>query len=241
MRLTVIPVFIFLFLLTTPVAAIANSFDDARERIEANPNMSYDELIFNLNAIVNDPQIPHSEKVGDLLHIIQRSGLQKTDEKINSIFDKARALERGEINPTFGITKKVDEFDGTITYSAKSMAIGRSGALDFFPTISIVPNTRPSILFILMAKNETWQYLDCHRVDILVNGKPVRPDKVAHNADVRGWGVTEFITAFMNSASFSQITEAQTVKGRVCNDIFELSQDHLNVLKALGKEAGILK
>lgn len=138
------------------------------------------------------------------------------------------------------VEKKVDEFRGTTTYSGKETTIGR---FDFRPFIVIDKNGKDSApFFMFTVSSNSWQYLKCHTVDLLANGKAVVLAEVTHDGSVHSGGnVFESIGVFLSIDAFKQLATAEKAKGRICTEVFEFSREQIENLKILGTEAGILK
>lgn len=94
--------------------------------------------------------------------------------------------------------------------------------------------TRPgSIGLTLISDSRDWEYLRCHHLNFLVDGKPFPVGEVDHDGTVGRGYVLEYINIEMPVARFTQLARASRVEGRICNTEFSLREEQLQLLRDL--------
>lgn len=136
------------------------------------------------------------------------------------------------------VEKKFDEFDESTLYSVKNMSVG---GFEFQAYIASGPHIGPFFYLLFMKRTTTWEYLRCHDLALLADGNPVKADKINHDGDPGGGGILESIMAFMNTDTFAALANSKTLRGKICNDVFDFSPEQIKNLKALGIAAGVIK
>ena len=81
-----------------------------------------------------------------------------------------------------------------------------------------------------------WQYLECHSLDFLLDGRPVSVPNPRHRGDVHTGGVTEHISFDASHEMMVAIARAGSFRGRLCNDTFALTADQLATVRAFVSE-----
>ena len=85
---------------------------------------------------------------------------------------------------------------------------------------------------ILERSFKDWTWMECHRVDMLVDGLPMQPDSVAWDGDAHLGGVTEWVTMTFIGENIEQLASASTVEIRVCGDEIELTPTNVESVSA---------
>lgn len=95
----VVLILILFICLAIPPRSSANNYDDAIARLRDRPSIEYDEFVKLLESVLDDKTIQAQDKVLMMLELVQASRLEKTDDKINGLFDRARQMERAAFVP----------------------------------------------------------------------------------------------------------------------------------------------
>lgn len=92
--------------------------------------------------------------------------------------------------------------------------------------------TKPSeIAFAVMSGNRSWEYLRCHDVAFLADGKPVITGKSTHNGRVLKGFVHETVITPVSAASLEQLRRAQKIEMQLCRKEHAFDEKDVQVLR----------
>lgn len=90
----------------------------------------------------------------------------------------------------------------------------------------------------IVARADDWRFLKCHGLNWLLDGARLQTP-TEHDGHVGRGYVLEFISFRLTYADFVQLSQAQTVRGKLCNTEFALLPSQIALLREFGEEAGI--
>ncbi len=144
------------------------------------------------------------------------------------------ATERNEIMgvpPNGQVRERLDEFRRLTVLTAEiPVEHGLSVQLLGIPD---APDSTGLVIFSVEGFfADGWHYLECHNLDLLLDGTPAHVTS-EHDGSVSnsGGGVHEQVKANINIAAVERIARAGVVRGRVCNDVWTLNTAELGVLR----------
>ncbi len=126
------------------------------------------------------------------------------------------AREASGYEPTseeqFGhVTTRVDEFTRARSIEYRSEV---GGLLTSFAGGS-------GYAFLMLSSGgREWRYLECHHVNMLVNGAPVDVGAAEHRGTVHAGGVGESVTINLAPDLLRTLQSAMTIRFRICRDTF---------------------
>ncbi len=133
-----------------------------------------------------------------------------------------------------GINVKYDRFaDKTIVSidqdHDKAKSSPQIGFLSFFDGQKT--STQPNVYISFLKQSETWQYLDCHVVFSVSDGKPLKLPESEHKGDVGSGYVLETVYLSVDFETVAKMSAAKTVEFKLCNDEIKLSDEEIGSLK----------
>ena len=100
------------------------------------------------------------------------------------------------------------------------------------------PHSPSFVGFSLWSVNEDWEYLNCHSLDLLIDGSPLSLD-TEHEGDVMSGGlVSETVIGQLGTRDFLTLVNAGLVEGKLCNTEFKLSREQMQALKDVASRMG---
>lgn len=121
----------------------------------------------------------------------------------------------GTTNPGYHVEN--DEFTRTNTATVQ-FSIWMSGAVLPRGSGVFLQEREGAMLLFTIDHPGPWEYLQCHRVDILADGVPVPLRAASHEGNVRSGGVVEQISMDVPQRSIAQMASASVLRLRICND-----------------------
>jgi hypothetical protein len=91
--------------------------------------------------------------------------------------------------------------------------------------------TAKTIAIMFVAKSPEYQYLKCHAVSALADGKPVAVGESDHDGEAQKGSVVEYVTLQVNLKTLNTLAKASTVKFTVCNDSVQLTAAEMGQFK----------
>jgi hypothetical protein len=80
-----------------------------------------------------------------------------------------------------------------------------------------------SIAIMFVSKSAEYQYLKCHTVSALVDGKPVALGESDHDGEAQKGSVVEYVSLEVNLKTLNALAAAKDVKFKICNDAVRLT------------------
>ena len=98
-------------------------------------------------------------------------------------------------------------------------------------------NKKPDIILgFTHIGNDGWDYLDCHDLGLLINGKVTDFGELKHGGDVlTGAAVSEYMNMHLTYKQFLKLMTAKTVEGKICNTEFVFGDIHVWTLKKINE------
>jgi hypothetical protein len=125
-----------------------------------------------------------------------------------------------------------DEFNrSTVVTMGDRVVAGDLGFSGLFSYAGKTPRVPSIVLFSIHGKAEEWQFLDCHFVNMLVDGAPVRLSEAEHHGHVGSGYVLEFISFSTSPSQLVRMAMGKEVRGRLCNVDFTLSDEDRAALR----------
>lgn len=142
------------------------------------------------------------------------SGFSESEEDMAA----ARRDRIGEIETSY------DEF----TRSRRIDYRGRTtGGARFVFHASVIGQSVSSF-FGVVSSGANWAYLNCHALNMLADQDPVSLPPAQHRGDVRaGNGVTEMVSVELSGDALQALSDAHTIRFRICSDVFGFEPDHV--------------
>jgi hypothetical protein len=91
--------------------------------------------------------------------------------------------------------------------------------------------TSRRVLVSVNRSSSEWQYLRCHTLDFLADGRPVPLPEARHDGNVRSGGVYESVQVHVPVDTLERLARAATVRGRVCADEFSLYPSQIRTIR----------
>lgn len=99
--------------------------------------------------------------------------------------------------------------------------------------------TRPiSVSLTFQHKSESWEFLECHFTNFLIDGRPLATPDATHNGSVGTGYVLEFIHISMPTTTFLRFVNAKEAKVKICNDVIEFDEDNMVSLRDFASRMG---
>jgi hypothetical protein len=156
---------------------------------------------------------------------------RKTHGKSGGDFPVGPFHHKGEI------TKSYDRFKNISFTRLESMAI-LAGDVNRVKTNklnlgALISDRDPgTVLFVISSEAEDeWVYMNCKRVDFLVDGSPFIPGAMVYDSKINYHFKNEAFFFDMSVAKFLALVNAKTVEIRVCDEDLPLTLDHLTALR----------
>lgn len=97
-----------------------------------------------------------------------------------------------------------------------------------------VPLAAPDAIMVVFAyENLSWRYLQCHSVNYLADGKPIKSANTLHEGHVRSGYVDEQVKSLLTWQSAQALATASKIEVQVCADERALDADEIAGLKAV--------
>jgi hypothetical protein len=119
------------------------------------------------------------------------------------------------------IERKEDRFTNSISFGTKPSP---SLSHPWLATYMNFKGGEKQFLCMFISSNESWRYLTCHSVYLLIDGKPFRSIKTQHRGSVGRGYVLEFIKTDLTFEEIKEISKATKVEFKICNDVWELAR-----------------
>jgi hypothetical protein len=92
----------------------------------------------------------------------------------------------------------------------------------------------PPIVYInFYSQSKDWEYLECHDVNILADGKRISIIKTTHDGHVGEGYVLEYVDSIISWDEVKKLSSAKNVEVQICNTEFVLSPKDMANLKEL--------
>lgn len=126
------------------------------------------------------------------------------------------------------------EYDRFKDYTAVHLTDMKLSSGINFDAFYLMPGQEPkvpaTVVFLFHASSSDWQYLRCHNVDLLLDGKPLQVGDAKHDGTVGNGYVIEHISLQMAVSSLLAIAASKQVDGRICRTEFRLDTPELTAL-----------
>ncbi|BAH39322.1 hypothetical protein GAU_2280 [Gemmatimonas aurantiaca T-27] len=86
------------------------------------------------------------------------------------------------------------------------------------------PQVPDFVLLMVQSRSAQWEYLRCHDLLFLVDGKPFETPAADHDGRVLRPGVGETVTVMLPPAALIAMANATKVEAKLCRDEFEFDQ-----------------
>ena len=137
------------------------------------------------------------------------------------------ARERG------AVTVKFDRFTNVTTVSLDGTQVGSDFKLTAFYSMAGKQPSKPTrVWFMLSKSSQTWEYLHCHNVALLVDGQPISV-QASHDGRVRDGYVLEIVAFRLPLDSFLRLATASKVEARVCRTELAIGSLQMAALRDL--------
>lgn len=142
------------------------------------------------------------------------------------------------------VTSKYDRFKNrTEVTSSKEGVSSGTGMLNLmwgFRYPGEKMQARPgNVEFIIFVFNKSWEYLRCHSVAFLADGKPVSVEGSKHSGDVRQGFIVETIIANLRADAVSQLANAQKVEMQICRTEYTFDDGDMKVLREFAQATNV--
>jgi hypothetical protein len=92
--------------------------------------------------------------------------------------------------------------------------------------------SKPGVCDLALAlQASSWEYLRCHSVACLADGKPVELPPPKHDGHVRRGYVLEFIIMMVPFNTIEQLSKSEKVELKICNTEFTLTKEEMQDLR----------
>lgn len=116
------------------------------------------------------------------------------------------------------VVRKVDKFTGRVTYSLDPDFKEARERPVLTAYTSAPPGERPAaVLLAFLQISKGWQYLECHHVYFLIDGKRARPKTVHNGKGLGGATVLERVKMELGLAALETIAGSSSAEFRLCN------------------------
>lgn len=89
------------------------------------------------------------------------------------------------------------------------------------------------------SSSDSWRYLKCHHLAILVDGRPLQPDAVDHDGTVGRGYVLEHVSFRLEDEDLHALAMAKSFELRLCADEFFAGAAQLTTLKDFARQAAL--
>jgi hypothetical protein len=131
-----------------------------------------------------------------------------------------------------------DEFTGEVSAQLRTGVDWEDGERVVPTLFSLVlnPETRTGELSVTTVFR-SWRWRNCHSFHMLADGERVSLDEPEHQGETRTDGgqeyVSETVTVPADSDAVRMLAEAESIRGRICEDVFSLREDAHEGLRQL--------
>jgi len=133
------------------------------------------------------------------------------------------------------VEKKFDRFTNITT-------IGTTPTANCHHQLSVRWDSKGVCLSMFVHTSNTWQYLQCHPVYLLVDGNPFRSIRTTHNGRVGRGFVLEFIRIDLTYNEIKELSKSTKIEVKLCNTEFTIPerdmQDLRTFVELVEKEIG---
>lgn len=137
-----------------------------------------------------------------------------------------------KFNHSFEIKKREDRFNDDTTYSLRAKVNGNLELNIFNSVANKDPSPRDIIPFNFTSTSGRWQYLNFHRVKILVDTQPLPVAKSKHTGSVmNSGGVIEHITVYIALDELTKLLEAKKIEVQIGSTEIELTEEHIEAMR----------
>lgn len=121
------------------------------------------------------------------------------------------------------VTIEYDRFKKQTVVSLVGMSLGNLDVMSLYVMPGRTPS-KPSVVSLnVSAGAESWRYLKCHELSLLVDDVPIQTSSARHDGDVGNGRVSERISVILSVASVQRIASGKSVEMRLCNSEFAFS------------------
>lgn len=131
------------------------------------------------------------------------------------------------------IKDSVDRFTGerSLTYSSEERI--RTGGRPHI-ILTEAPSKGGFTALLFFSSSRGWRYLNCHRVNWLVDGVPLETGSTEHDGRVgNGGSVIEHVDQFLSKEQVAALGVAQKAELRVCSDEYSLTEKEKSGFRAM--------
>lgn len=139
------------------------------------------------------------------------------------------------------VTDKVDRFSGD--RSVKYQGPDNFGQRQPKVSAAVFTKNRQNDGYILLAvstysgsKISGWRYLECNRVNWLLDGKPFDLGTATHRGDATTTGTIEHLILHATPTQMGEIGRASSVEFRICTDEFSLTSDDIAGIRQVAEK-----
>ncbi len=147
----------------------------------------------------------------------------------------ARIPPRNVYSHPYEVKETYDRFKGETTVSLAPDLLNTRNTPNnwsvFFSYKGETPAPPLSVLAVLWYVADEWTYLNCHSLDLLLDGNTTISPKTEHDGDVKTGYVIERVLFQLTTSEFLQIANAKTVEGKLCNTEFALSEGQIQAMR----------
>lgn len=123
------------------------------------------------------------------------------------------------------VTQKEDKFTGEVIIQTKP-----NGRLLYSsPTLWVLTGfkgkTNLGFAAAFVFSHDSWKYLECHSVYLLIDGNRFRPIKTKHKGSIGRGFVIEYIQLDLTFEELELLSKAERLEIKVCNEIFVPDKD----------------
>lgn len=158
-------------------------------------------------------------------------GLSWRPEEVGLQVSVVPAVERLAAH---AITVKEDRIDGSRT-AELDIPVGQGLSLQLFVDLR---SKRAAPHGWLLSMSDEWEYLECHSLTLLIDGRRL-PVRTTHDGRVSR-GVLEFIEFDLPRAELARWAKAKSIEGKLCNTEFTLSDEVRGVIAEYARASGIV-
>lgn len=119
------------------------------------------------------------------------------------------------------VERNVDEFSGVETVTYQSGVEWEDGRTDPSRLLIVVAGGR--VRLTIHGAHDEWRWLRCHSLHLLVDGERVPLGEPDHQGRAASRGVIESVAADAPNL-LQALGEAQSMRARVCNDVFAVPE-----------------
>ncbi len=135
-----------------------------------------------------------------------------------------------------------DEFNGIAHARFAATPVFDSGYPPGEPGFSILlfyETDAPRGFISINSVNPRWRWLECHHVDLLIDGEPAAISPCEHDGGIGstrgGVYIMEHVRVRFEADTAYRLAQARTVRGRVCSEVFDLPPAAVEGLRGIAQ------